>query len=72
MISCILKVHENVDELYKIFSSEKLKSDRAECVITKDNALIFEVKANDPVSMKAFLNSILKIIQIHDKISQIE
>lgn len=68
MISCTLKVNENIDDLYKIFLSEKLKSDRAECIITKDKALLFEIKAKDPVSMKAFLNSILKIIQTYDKI----
>lgn len=73
MISCTLKVNENIDELYKIFLSEKLKSERAECIITKKgNALLFEVKAKDPVSMKAFLNSILKIIQTYQKISQIK
>lgn len=68
MISCTLKVNENIDDLYKIFLSEKLKSNRAECIITKDKALLFEIKAKDPVSMKAFLNSILKIIQTYDKI----
>ena len=68
MISCTLKVNENIDDLHKIFLSEKLKSDRAECVITKNNELIFEIKAKDPVRMKAFLNSILKIIQTYKKI----
>ncbi len=68
MISCTLKVHENIDDLYKIFLSEKLKSNRAECIITKNDALLFEIKAKDPISMKAFLNSILKIIQTYDKI----
>ena len=68
MISCTLKIQENVDDLYKIFLSEKLKSDRAECVIKKDNGLVFEIKAKDPISMKAFLNSILKIIHTYEKI----
>ena len=72
MISCTLKVNENIDDLYKIFLSEKLKSDRAECVITKTDVLLFEIKAKDPISMKAFLNSILKIIQTYDKISQVK
>jgi len=68
MISCTLKVNENIDDLYKIFLSEKLKSDRAECIITKNKELLFEITAKDPVSMKAFLNSILKIIQTYNKI----
>jgi tRNA threonylcarbamoyladenosine modification (KEOPS) complex Pcc1 subunit len=72
MITCSLKVHENVDDLYKIFLSETLKSDRAECTVEKDKALTFNIKAKDPVSMKAFLNSILKIIQTYEKTKAIK
>ncbi len=72
MIFCTLKIYENIEELYKIFLSEKLKSDRAEITIKKNNALIFEIKAKDPISMRAFITSILKIIQTHDKILQVK
>ena len=72
MISCTLKIHDNADDLYKIFLSERLKSDRAECVVKKNNALEFKIKAKDPVSMKAFITSILKIVQTYEKINYLE
>ena len=72
MITCKLEIDENVEDLYKIFLSEKLQSDRAICNIKKGKTLVFEVKAKDPISMRAFTNSILKTIEIHDKISQIK
>ena len=68
MITCVLKVHENVDDLYKIFINEQLSSNRASCEIKKGKLLEFHIKADDPVGMKAFLNSILKIVQTYDKI----
>lgn len=72
MITCTLEIHNNIDDLYKIFSSEIFKSKRAECTITKGKTLKFDIKANDSISMKAFLNSILKIIETHDKISRVK
>jgi tRNA threonylcarbamoyladenosine modification (KEOPS) complex Pcc1 subunit len=72
MITCSLEVHENVDELYKLFTSEKLSSERAECQIKKGKSLEFKIRANDPVSMKAFLNTILKIIETYNKTSAVE
>lgn len=67
MISCTLEIHENVDDLYRIFKSEALESERAKCTITKKKLLSFQIEAKDPVSMKAFLNTILKIIETYDK-----
>ena len=72
MITCSLEVHENVDELYKVFMSEKLSSERAECQIRKGKCLEFKIRANDPVSMKAFLNTILKIIETYNKTSALQ
>ncbi len=72
MITCTLKVQDNVDELYEIFLSEKLESDRAKCTIGKDKDLIIKIDAEDPVSMKAFVNSVLKIIQIYEKTKDIK
>ena len=72
MITCRLVINEDVDDLYKIFLSEKLSSDRAECKIKKNKELEFEITAKDPISMKAFLNSILKIIHVYQKISKNE
>lgn len=67
-MNCTLEVHENVEDLYKIFLPETLSSKRATCTVEKDTALRFTLQAQDAVSMKAFLNSILKIIQIYDKL----
>ena len=72
MIACSMEVHDNVDDLYKIFKSEKLESDRAECNIKKGKSLVFEIKANDPVSMRAFLNTILKIIETYQKTGMVK
>ncbi len=72
MITCTLEIKDNVDELYQIFSSEKLKSDRANCNIKKGDTLTFKIEAKDPVSMRAFMNSILKIIETHNKISAVK
>ena len=71
-MNCSLEIHEDVDELYRIFMSEKLESDRAKCRIKKGKSLIFEIVASDPVSMKAFLNTILKIIETYNKTSALE
>jgi tRNA threonylcarbamoyladenosine modification (KEOPS) complex Pcc1 subunit len=71
MITCILEFSENTEDLYKIYLSENLESKRAKCVITKGKTLKFDITAKDPVSMKAFLNSILKIAQTYEKVSKI-
>ncbi len=71
-MNCTLEVHEDVDDLYKLFMTEKLESNRAKCEIKKGKSLMFEIKADDPVSMKAFLNTILKIIETYNKTSALE
>jgi len=68
MISCSLELNTDVDDLYKILKSEELKSPRAHCTIKKNKRLILKIEAKDPVSMKAFLNTILKIIETYQKI----
>ncbi len=73
MIVCSLKIQDRVDEIYKLFLSEKLESDRAYCKIkkikkeNKEYSLVFNVRAKDPVSMRSFLNTILKIIETYEK-----
>ena len=67
MISCFLEVNDNAEELYEIFKPEHLDSERARCKIKKGRSLIFEIEAKDPVSMKAFTNSILNIIITYQK-----
>ncbi len=72
MITCTLEFSENINDIYEIFLSENLESNRAKCVISKGKTLKFQITANDPVSMKAYVNSILKIVQTHNKISHIK
>ena len=72
MINCTLEFSENINDIYKNFLSENLESDRAKCIMSKGKTLKFQITANDPVSMKAFVNSILKVVQTYDKVSNIK
>lgn len=72
MITCNIQVTKNIDDLHKIFLSEKLQTNRAKCSISKDKTLNFLIEANDPVSMKAFVNSILKVIETYNKVSRVK
>jgi len=67
MISCTLNVQEDVDDLYSLFEAENLESSRAKCTIIKEKSLVFKITADDPVSMRAFISSILKIIETYNK-----
>ena len=40
--------------------------------MSKGKTLKFQISAKDPVSMKAFVNSILKVVQTFDKVSKIK
>ena len=72
MITCELKFEEDIEELYRLFESDTLSSKRASCRITKGKDLVFKIEAKDPVSMKAFLNSILKVVQTYRKIKEVK
>ena len=72
MITCTLEFSENVNDIYKICLSENLESNRAKCIMSKGKTLKFKIDAKDPVSMKAFVNSILKIVQTYNKVSKVK
>ena len=72
MITCTLEVSDNINDLQKIFLSENLETNRAKCTISKDKTLKFSIVAKDPVSMKAFVNSILKVSETYNKISRVK
>jgi tRNA threonylcarbamoyladenosine modification (KEOPS) complex Pcc1 subunit len=72
MITCTLEFSDNTEDLYEICLSENLESKRAKCIMTKGKTLKFNITAKDPVSMKAFVNSILKIAQTYEKVSKIQ
>jgi hypothetical protein len=71
MITCSLEVHDDVDDLHKIFLSERFESERAQCIIKKGESLKFSLSAKDPVAMKSLLNSILKVIETYQKTARI-
>ncbi|MFH2020962.1 MAG: KEOPS complex subunit Pcc1 [archaeon] len=67
---CTLTISSHADELYDVFKPENFDSSRARCIIQKDKkSLVFDIDAKDPVSMKACLNSILKIVETYEKVS---
>jgi len=72
MITCTLRFKEDNDDLYKIFLSESLESDRAVCRIENKEELVFNLEAKDPVSMRAFISTILKIVQTYQKTKDIK
>lgn len=72
IITCTLEFSDNIEDIYKICLSEKLESERAKCVMSKGKSLKFNITAKDPVSMRAFVNSILKIVQTYDKVSELK
>lgn len=65
---CILAVEEDVSELHNIFLAEDLNTKRARCKIEKGEVLKFTIDANDPIGMRALINSILKVIETYQKL----
>ena len=72
MLSCVLEITEDIDNIERLFV-EKLETKKAKCTITKKkDSLILKINANDPVAMKAILNSILSTIQVYHKAKEIK
>ena len=65
---CTLQISDS-DSLFKILSLENFGSDRAKCKISKG---LVEIEAKDPASMRSIVNSVLKVIEAHDKAMQIK
>jgi len=56
------------DKIFRIFSPEAGKKDRAEIKIEKaDKEVVFRVSANDSVALKSSVNIILKILSVYEK-----
>jgi tRNA threonylcarbamoyladenosine modification (KEOPS) complex Pcc1 subunit len=72
MIKCQLSIDNNIDHLHKIISAEKFVSKRATITLSKSNNLSIIIEAKDPISMKAYVNSILNIINTYEKISNVK
>jgi tRNA threonylcarbamoyladenosine modification (KEOPS) complex Pcc1 subunit len=71
MIDAEIKVYDDIETVNKLFQPEleESKKDRASYTITKKkDCLIFKIKAKDIVAFKAMLNTITKILEVHEKI----
>jgi tRNA threonylcarbamoyladenosine modification (KEOPS) complex Pcc1 subunit len=56
------------EELYQSFIAEEKKTERFEYELLKEKKeLVFDVKANDSVALRAALNSITKLISVFEK-----
>jgi tRNA threonylcarbamoyladenosine modification (KEOPS) complex Pcc1 subunit len=72
MINCEITLKKNLDEIYKLFLPEikQAKTKRAEYTLEKTNkSLRFVIEAKDIKSFKAFVNSIIKIIETYNKVA---
>lgn len=67
MITCTVTVHDNKDQLYNLFKAQNLESKRATCTIENSKELTFTITAKDPISLKAFVTSILNTIHVFEK-----
>ena len=73
--SAKIRVYENPAVIYNCFISESksLKTDRSNYIIKKYKDYVeFDIKANDSVALRATLNSITKLLTIHEKIDKLK
>jgi tRNA threonylcarbamoyladenosine modification (KEOPS) complex Pcc1 subunit len=71
MIDAEIKIYEDIDTVNKLFQPELKdnKTDRASYTIEKKkDYLIFKIKSKDAVALRAMLNTITKILEVHEKI----
>ncbi len=74
MIECEITLTDDIENIHKLFLPElPVRTNRAEYKIFKQkDALRIQVKAKDVTSMKAFVNSILKVLETHKKITKLK
>lgn len=69
MYKLIITSNSNVDNLQQALKPELAKSDRFESTLSKkDNLLEVTVEAQDATALKAIATSLLKLIEISEKI----
>ncbi len=67
-----LKVFGDSKTLYDCFQPEILKGDRASVELKqKKEYLLLKIKAKDSVALRAMINSIIKLLTVHEKIEKI-
>lgn len=66
----VIRVHKDPDLIIKCFGPEqKSIRDRSQYTIRKDkNSVEFNIKAKDVVALKTVLNSIIKMIEVIEKV----
>ena len=66
------KVFGDSKILYDCFKPEVLKGDRASVELKKTKeCLLFKIKAKDSIALRAMLNSISKLLTVHEKMKRI-
>ncbi|MFT4305213.1 MAG: KEOPS complex subunit Pcc1 [Candidatus Woesearchaeota archaeon] len=64
-----LNYNEKLNELFKSFKED---NDRIKLkILKKSNNLVFDIKANDSVALRAILNSITKLFTVYEKLEKI-
>jgi len=74
MLNAIIIVNENAEDLYELFKLEdkKFQNERANYTLKKkDDKLELIVSAKDSVALRSALNTITKIITVHEKVGAI-
>ncbi len=67
-----LKVFGDSKKLYDCFQPEILEGDRASVDLEKkEKYLLFKIKAKDSVALRAIINSITKLLTVHEKMGKI-
>ncbi|MBT3304662.1 hypothetical protein HN592_02085 [Candidatus Woesearchaeota archaeon] len=72
MISAIITIDENVEELYKAIQPEIRKQLRSTIEIEKTDKLTFKIEANDAVALRATLNSLTQMLSVFHKVKEIQ
>ena len=68
-----LTVVDKDKSLYECFKPEVSKKDRSFYTLeNKKGRLLFEVQAKDIIALKATINGIIKLLEVHNKVNQID
>ena len=67
-----LKAFGDSKALFECFKPEILKGNRASVDLEKkEKYLLFKIKAKDSIALRAIINSITKLLTVHEKMGKI-
>ena len=72
MIKAVITIDEDVENLYKAIQPEIRKQLRSTIEIKKTDKLTFEIEAQDPVALRATLNSLTQMLTVFHKVKEIK